>query len=517
MNSSSHSERFLDLANSWLDDQITDTEIGELNEILKADAASRRAFAKMVNLQLMLRDPSLIDPEEIEKPTTQFSNRRKHVGLPFLRASGLLLLIMLLAIIALPVGIRVFRRSTEPSVNNSVAEDSPWRSAVPSDHPARALILPGKPLGQAVPLAVVEQASDELVSQFPIGTGFLADDRIQFEDGQIRLHFVSGAIVELKGPADLEFVSSLLARLHRGHATTSVSEEAIGFTIATRHADIVDLGTRFGVSVDESGEAAVVVFEGSVDLDYRRAIDETRGPFLRQNLVVGEAVRIAGYGIFHRVPVVQAGAAPTEWTTKITAANSGLIESLCDNFRENDRPIYYGFVPGGFVEDASAYVDRSYEWNSLPGEPFPEVLRGADYLRFMNDLKFVLNLQIKLTLSRPASVYVLFDARIPAPVWLKESFTKTGLKIGMDESDAQPYFTRRSQSNLTLGIGPGESVDTTFDVWVRDLPEAGEVVFGSTAEQSPGAPPISTLAQSMYGVVVTPLEKDLDRSSRSDN
>ena len=41
--------------------------------------------------------------------------------------------------------------------------------------------------------------------------------------------------------------------------------------IETPSTDVVDLGTEFGVDVDESGGTDVVVFEGAVDLAYHAA------------------------------------------------------------------------------------------------------------------------------------------------------------------------------------------------------------------------------------------------------
>ncbi len=68
----------------------------------------------------------------------------------------------------------------------------------------------------------------------------------------------------LQGPAELVLVSGSEARLVHGTLTARVPEPARGFTILSPRGKVVDLGTEFGLSVDDAGETTVRVFDGVV-------------------------------------------------------------------------------------------------------------------------------------------------------------------------------------------------------------------------------------------------------------
>jgi hypothetical protein len=59
-------------------------------------------------------------------------------------------------------------------------------------------------------------------------------------------------------------ISGNEARLLHGSLTARVPQRARGFTVYSPRGKVVDLGTEFGLSVDESGGTAVRVFEGEV-------------------------------------------------------------------------------------------------------------------------------------------------------------------------------------------------------------------------------------------------------------
>ncbi|HMO85280.1 MAG TPA: hypothetical protein PKC18_10205, partial [Lacipirellulaceae bacterium] len=77
--------------------------------------------------------------------------------------------------------------------------------------------------------------------------------RIQLAEGLAELTFTSGAVVVVKGPADLELLSPMRVRAKRGAVRARVGSDAAGFVIETPTANVLDLGTEFGVDVNESG------------------------------------------------------------------------------------------------------------------------------------------------------------------------------------------------------------------------------------------------------------------------
>lgn len=88
-------------------------------------------------------------------------------------------------------------------------------------------------------------------------------------EGLATLKFDSGAEVVLEAPATLELIDAMNCRLHRGTLVSDVPPQAIGFTIDTEQARVVDYGTRFGVSAGANGEYTVQVLTGRVEVEDR--------------------------------------------------------------------------------------------------------------------------------------------------------------------------------------------------------------------------------------------------------
>jgi hypothetical protein len=91
------------------------------------------------------------------------------------------------------------------------------------------------------------------------------DQTLQVRTGLAELTFARGAKVVVQGPAEFEVRSPSRGFLRRGRLLATVPPQAIGFTIETPKAEIVDLGTEFGVEVDDQQNAEVHVFKGVVE------------------------------------------------------------------------------------------------------------------------------------------------------------------------------------------------------------------------------------------------------------
>lgn len=90
---------------------------------------------------------------------------------------------------------------------------------------------------------------------------------VHLEEGKLRIHFKSGATVELEGPAAFGIDTPMRSYLDFGHARVHAPESARDFVVATDSMEVVDLGTRFELAVDyETRESNVSVSEGLVDL-----------------------------------------------------------------------------------------------------------------------------------------------------------------------------------------------------------------------------------------------------------
>jgi hypothetical protein len=90
--------------------------------------------------------------------------------------------------------------------------------------------------------------------------------KLQLKSGLIRLEFYSGASVTLEGRSELEIVSVNEAKCAQGQMRVHVPPHARGFKLTTPDAEVVDLGTEFGLKVSDAGKAEVHVFDGEVEV-----------------------------------------------------------------------------------------------------------------------------------------------------------------------------------------------------------------------------------------------------------
>jgi Concanavalin A-like lectin/glucanases superfamily/FecR protein len=88
--------------------------------------------------------------------------------------------------------------------------------------------------------------------------------RLHLTKGVLQLTFNTGARVVVEGPVDFELTAPSEATLTAGKVAAAVPRFARGYTILTPSAEVVDLGTEFGVDVDKTGASEVHVFEGDV-------------------------------------------------------------------------------------------------------------------------------------------------------------------------------------------------------------------------------------------------------------
>jgi hypothetical protein len=88
--------------------------------------------------------------------------------------------------------------------------------------------------------------------------------QLRLEEGLVQLTFGSGAKVVVEGPSDFVISAPGQATLEVGKIAAVVPRSGRGYTILTPTAEVVDLGTEFGVEVDDTGSSEVHVFEGDV-------------------------------------------------------------------------------------------------------------------------------------------------------------------------------------------------------------------------------------------------------------
>jgi hypothetical protein len=110
------------------------------------------------------------------------------------------------------------------------------------------------------PDAVWEDPNDSYVLAARVRSG----QTLALEHGVIELTYASGTTLRLTGPSEF-LVSPTGGTLARGEVRARVTEQGHGFTIMTPHGKVIDLGTEFGLVVDDFGVSEVRVFAGKVE------------------------------------------------------------------------------------------------------------------------------------------------------------------------------------------------------------------------------------------------------------
>ncbi|HOK66813.1 MAG TPA: NPCBM/NEW2 domain-containing protein [Anaerohalosphaeraceae bacterium] len=81
-------------------------------------------------------------------------------------------------------------------------------------------------------------------------------------DGTVKILFDSGGSLVLEGPAEFQILTPSHVRMRSGSLYASIPPGALGFTVSTDSAKVVDLGTEFGVQVHGDGDSEIHVMKG---------------------------------------------------------------------------------------------------------------------------------------------------------------------------------------------------------------------------------------------------------------
>lgn len=376
----------------------------------------------------------------------------------------------------------------------------------------------GQPVGRLDNIAAVRWATPVSATAPVVG-----GQRLRLLEGVARLHLDGGVDVTLEGPTEVEIVSAMQVRATSGTLRAVANASAEGFVIETPSAQVVQVGPDRGagdprtsgvnLQVGDDGVTDVVVYDGQIALQYARepvlrlANAPTQDVSFRVSRSVrrvgaGEAVRVERSGSLQNLSRGIAGEASESLT------DVPVIRSVSDDLRDPQGAPFYRIVPGGFREDARAFVDRFHQWNSLEGAAMPRDLLGADYVQTFNSDKWARDLAITVELDGAASLFVMIDDRVPTPHWLEARFLDTGEDVGLDEgwvdATGQRHGLTRTGRLVAIAAetghgdadltadGPGASVDAIYSVWRLDVDSACRVTLGP--------PGVANERTSMFGV-----------------
>jgi hypothetical protein len=148
---------------------------------------------------------------------------------------------------------------------------------------------PPAPIAAATSVILVDTVGAQWLGQAPShGASLALDAPLELADGLGRLKFARAELI-VQGPALFAPVSPTQIRLERGKVWARASATS-NFQVVTPGGVVKDLGTEFGVEVDESQRASVHVFEGKV------AVSTSNPASAEQVLVQNEAVTFDAIG-----------------------------------------------------------------------------------------------------------------------------------------------------------------------------------------------------------------------------
>lgn len=259
---------------------ITPQELAELNERLIADGAARRLYLRYVQLHSSLAMAAGCNIADSGGAAARLERKAGagdacerllesifDDGGAALRAPGNWGPRVWVAA-ALAVAAAILVAAFSPGLWRAGSQSTNSQNTVQRDAPPRVPALDVAP-PQPAPVARVtylsanvkwRDANESVSLRSTLETG----QTLELVQGEIRLTYTSGVELKLLAPAEF-VVRADGGSLRRGGLRAIVTEAGRGFTIDTPNGKVVDLGTEFGVAVDDFGVAEVSVFQGIVD------------------------------------------------------------------------------------------------------------------------------------------------------------------------------------------------------------------------------------------------------------
>lgn len=91
-------------------------------------------------------------------------------------------------------------------------------------------------------------------------------EKLLLREGYVELLFDTNASVVIEAPAEFQILAFDRIGLNYGKVYSMVPKEAVGFSVYTQNAKIIDMGTEFGVKVDPRGDTRLHVVKGKTML-----------------------------------------------------------------------------------------------------------------------------------------------------------------------------------------------------------------------------------------------------------
>jgi hypothetical protein len=199
----------------------------------------------------------------------------------------------------------------------------------------------------------------------------LSETEFKLTAGFIKLDFEHGVKVVIEGPARFTPRPGGRLSLEEGKLTAQVPPEGKGFTVRTKTANVIDLGTEFGVLARATGGDDVLVFKGEVSLAPASKTSDRGAQVATVDPVTlgkGSARRV---GIAGGMDVIVAQAdefvRPQEFERWVKARNAGAVPA-------QERWLAYS---ERLRRDSSLMLYYSFEDNPAAGGPLQNLSTTA--------------------------------------------------------------------------------------------------------------------------------------------
>ena len=279
-------EEIRDLLDEYCSGVIDDERLRALEAYLLADEAARREFVAYFHMHTELHFAVRAEhAADAVLGKIQPRSRGRAIGRWGWMAAAVAAVLVLGAVILFqPRGRReppVAGRSSPPGTGTTPTATAPALAVVLKLDGARWEPADGPPLAEG---AVLNAA------------------RVRLSAGRVTLAFISGVMLTLEGPADVDLVNIDRVFCRRGKVRARVPEGYDGFVVASPTSAVLDHGTEFGLNLEADGTSRVRVFEGAVEA----ALFDPAG-WQRQTLFVG---RDKSFKLDPRIGRVSEAAAP---------------------------------------------------------------------------------------------------------------------------------------------------------------------------------------------------------------
>lgn len=477
-------QRFEELLQTWLDDEISEQEFNELIELVSADdqrlAELRRQlmisdrlsqyedalrsedrFLSALQMRIHAADDSerfvqqvVASAKDVERnssdsqlPPTPASNNRRRINYGL--ASWITAAIALSLLVS--ILIRGRQGETEPDDSPLVVKNAELDE--PSDR------------GVAVLTRVTGLVGDEIAGLIPGST--IPPGELTWEEGIVQLEFYCGATVVAEGPASLEVLDASRVVCRSGRLRAHVPKPARGFAVLAPTVELVDLGTEFGIEVGAAGKTEVHVFDGAVEL---YDAESNRAQDTRRELTAGDAVSVGRDGEAQAITVRDGDFVTPNRLSKLTSARRtkqlGDWQKFRDSLQNDPRVAAY------FPFNRNETDDRTLVGYSAKGGLIEGAIVGCEWSRGRWPDKAAL--QFKRPGDRVrVSVPGEFES-LTYSVWLRvdgldRRFSSLLLADGFTRN--RPHWQIRKDGPLILGMRHSDvgrhdyQTDSIFDLY----------------------------------------------------